>query len=222
MKKIILLSFLFAFCVNGIVSAQSMRTLFVEMPDSLMPLLTKNNREDCVDFIDAGMQARVTNRLDSKSELLKFTPDYLYLKTSSSGYMQMKMLPAEGDTILCVVNTVCAEACDSRIAFYTRDWQPLDGSRYFKKPLISDFFLCVDSIASTNYEEKKEPYAESLDALLEIADIYLVHLTLSDRDNNLSAEYTMPRYMLQGDSARVVPNLRKLSYEWTASGFEKK
>ena len=91
MKKIILLSFLFAFCVNGIVSAQSMRTLFVEMPDSIMPLLTKNNREDCVDFIDAGMQARVTNRLDSKSELLKFTPDYLLLKTSSSGSMQMKM-----------------------------------------------------------------------------------------------------------------------------------
>lgn len=223
MKKVVLLLFLL-FCVNSFLSAQSMRTLFVQMPDSIMPFLTKNNREDCVDFIDANMLARVTNRLDAKSELLQFTSDYLHLKTSEAGSMQIKMLPFDGDTILCVINTVCAEACDSRIAFYTRNWQPLDGSIYFKKPLIRDFFLDVntpDSLQGSSDDLTSAKKAESLDELLDIADIYLVHLTLSDRENILTAEYTMPHYMLQGDSLRVAPHLRKLSYRWTSRGFER-
>ena len=224
MKKVVLLLFLLLFCVNSFLSAQSMRTLFVQMPDSIMPFLTKNNREDCVDFIDANMLARVTNRLDAKSELLQFTSDYLHLKTSEAGSMQIKMLPFDGDTILCVINTVCAEACDSRIAFYTRNWQPLDGSIYFKKPLIRDFFLAVntpDSQQDSSDDLTSAKKAESLDELLDIADIYLVHLTLSDRENILTAEYTMPHYMLQGDSLRVAPHLRKLSYRWTSRGFER-
>lgn len=223
MKKVVLLSFLL-FCVNSFLSAQSMRTLFVQMPDSIMPFLTKNNREDCVDFIDANMLARVTNRLDAKSELLQFTSDYLHLKTSEAGSMQIKMLPVDGDTILCVINTVCAEACDSRIAFYTRNWQPLDGSIYFKKPLIRDFFLDVntpDSQQDSSDDLTSAKKAESLDELLDIADIYLVYLTFSDRGNILTAEYTMPHYMLQGDSLRVAPHLRKLSYRWTSRGFER-
>jgi hypothetical protein len=31
--------------------AQDMKTLFIAMPDSVAPLLTKVNREDCVDFL---------------------------------------------------------------------------------------------------------------------------------------------------------------------------
>ena len=208
MKKVVLLLFLLLFCVNSFLSAQSMRTLFVQMPDSIMPFLTKNNREDCVDFIDANMLARVTNRLDTKSELLQFTFDYLHLKTSEAGSMQIKMLPVDGDTILCVINTVCAEACDSRIAFYTRNWQPLDGSRYFKKPLIRDFFLAVntpDSQQDSSDDLTSAKKAESLDELLDIADIYLVYLTFSDRGNILTAEYTMPHYMLQGATLRESP-----------------
>lgn len=33
--------------------AQDMKTLFIAMPDSVAPLLTKVNREDCVDFPQA-------------------------------------------------------------------------------------------------------------------------------------------------------------------------
>ncbi|MBR2300808.1 MAG: DUF3256 family protein, partial [Bacteroidaceae bacterium] len=137
MKKTVLLFLFIFFAADSYLSAQSMRTLFVSMPDSIMPLLTKNNREDCIDFIDAGMQAVVTNRLDSKSELLQFTPNFLHLRTSKAGSMQLKILPTADDTLVCVVNTICAEACDSRIAFYTRKWQPLDSKNYFAPPIIN-------------------------------------------------------------------------------------
>ena len=44
--------------------AQNMRSVFISMPDSITPLLTKVNKEDCVDFLDSNMKAEVKNRFD--------------------------------------------------------------------------------------------------------------------------------------------------------------
>ena len=41
------------------VSAQDMKSVFIAMPDSITPLLTKVNKEDCVDFLDSNMKAEV-------------------------------------------------------------------------------------------------------------------------------------------------------------------
>ena len=36
--------------------AQEAKTLFINVPDSLCPLLTKVNREDCIDFLSSKMK----------------------------------------------------------------------------------------------------------------------------------------------------------------------
>ncbi len=53
--------------------AQDMKTLFIAMPDSVAPLLTKVNREDCVDFLASNMKAEVKNRFGKVSELKRLT-----------------------------------------------------------------------------------------------------------------------------------------------------
>ncbi len=199
MKKLNIL-LLFALLACGAV-AQDMRSLFLAAPDTVFPLLTQNNRADCVDFINAGMRARVTNRLDGTSELLAITPTYLEMRSSESSTVQMRLLPCEGDTVIAVVRSVCAEACDSRIAFYKKDWSPAGIS--FPRPRIADFFQPTDS----------------LDFLLKRCDIYLVSLSLSPTDTRLSAEYTMPRYMSKEDSLLVAPKLRPLLYRWEGGAF---
>ena len=50
--------------------AQEAKTLFVNIPDSLTPLLTKVNREDCIDFLESKMKAQVENRFGKKSAFL--------------------------------------------------------------------------------------------------------------------------------------------------------
>ena len=62
--------------------AQDMKTLFIAMPDSVAPLLTKVNREDCVDFLASNMKAEVKNRFGKVSELKRLTDDYLFLQTT--------------------------------------------------------------------------------------------------------------------------------------------
>ena len=205
MKKIIYILFC-AFLFITSTKAQEMRNIFTEMPDSIIPLLTHSNRADCVDFLDAKMRARVTNRLEGNSELLQLTPDYLKIRLTAHTDLQMKLLPrSSGDTIICMINTVCAEACDSRIRFYTKKWQEINPStELFKKPLIKDFFTVNDS----------------LERILQIADIYLVKLTLAPSETTMQADYTMPAYMSHKDSLFVTKNIHSIEYKWTGKTFK--
>lgn len=201
MKKLFIITVLFLCVAVGETAAQGMREIFINAPDSVFPLLTRINREDCVDFVDAGMRARVTNRLGGKSELLKITPVFMELKSSDYSTMQLRLLPFKGDTIIAVARTVCAEACDSRISFYKKSWEPASVS--FTRPAVSDFFLSPDSAAL--YMPK--------------CDIYLVKLTLSPADEALVAEYTMPEYMNEEDRAVVAPCLQPLRYRWQGGAY---
>ena len=202
-NKSYILLLLVMFAALGEVAAQDMRSLFVNAPDTIFPLLTRTNREDCVDFLDAKMRARVSNRLDGKSELVVLTRSFLELQSSGSSTVQMKLLPFGGDSIISVVRTVCAEACSSRINFYKRDWSSVDIS--FVRPAVEDFFVSADSI----------------DEALSFCDIYLVKLSLSSTDNTLVAEYTMPLYMNEEDAAFVSRRLSPILYRWNGSAFVK-
>ena len=201
-KLLFLICFMFSGAMS-LVSAQDMRSLFMDAPDGIFPLLTKNLRADLVDYADAGMTAKVVNRFDGVSVLEKLEDNYLLLATTASSTMQLKLLPMQGSTIVCVVKTVKAEAADSRIRFYDLEWNRLDGYEMFTAPAIRDFFI---------------PGAE-VDDVIDMCDIYLVTLALNALDNTLVAEYTMPAYMSADDAAKVTPLLRKLVYKWNGERF---
>ena len=202
MKKLnFILILLLLICGN--LPAQSLKDLFLKMPVELLPLLKENDRLDLIDLYEAKMNIPVTNRLDGKSSIKMLTDNYMYLTLSASSSMQIKMLTdVNGDTLLCVVNTVSAEAADSRIRLYKNDWQPVENG-FFDTPAIADFFIQSDSTKEA----------------LELADIYLVELNLSPEDNTLVAEYTLPRYMNKEDAARILPLLHKIVYIWDGKGF---
>lgn len=65
--------------------------LFREMPDSLMPYLTKNNRLDMLDFMEARMKAEVTNRFDGKSEMTALSSDSLTVRLSDALTVDMRL-----------------------------------------------------------------------------------------------------------------------------------
>lgn len=116
------------------------RQWFAVMPDSVLPLLTKTNRLDFIDFFDYHMDAVVTNRLDGKSHLDTLTVDYLLINYTRSCDVAMKLLPVTDTTdVLCMVTTVKAPMCDSRVAFYDEAWQPIAVERCFVAPQMTDF-----------------------------------------------------------------------------------
>lgn len=127
-----------------------MKELFVAMPDTLVPLLTKVNREDFGDFLASKMKAEVRNRFGKTSEMTELTDDYLYLKMTSASSMEMKLLPLNDSLkVVCVIQTYQAPVADSKVRFYDTDWNLLETSRFIDLP--------VDSLFSVHLSLKLRP-----------------------------------------------------------------
>ena len=190
--------------------AQDMKTVFIAMPDSIIPLLTKVNREDCVDFLDSNMKAQVKNRFDNQAELKMLTEDYLQMQFTEVSTLEMKLLPLNDSVkVICFVKTLCASVCDSEVRFYTTDWQEADASKYMRLPSEEAFYLPKDSVD------------DAYQAIREKADMYLLRLSLMPDKTALSLEYTTPSYFNKEDREKLMPYLRKepIVYRWENGRF---
>ena len=194
-----LISILLTFLCAMPMFAQTMKSVFVSMPDSIAPLFTKVNKEDCIDFLDSGMKAVVTNRFGNKSEMKALSDDYVLMQSTSGSSLEMKLLPVNDSTkVVCMVKTVCASACDSEVHFYTSDWnKELAVADYLVMPDVSMFFLPPDS-ASDNY-----------DLIRKKVDMHLVKASLSKDDASITFIYTTPDYLNKDDREKLLPYLRK-------------
>ena len=85
--------------------AQEAKTLFVNIPDSLTPLLTKVNREDCIDFLESKMKAQVENRFGKKSEMTELGTDYVRMQMSPQTSWQMKVLALSDSELTLTLTT---------------------------------------------------------------------------------------------------------------------
>ena len=188
-------------CILSISSAfaQDMKSVFISMPDSIAPLLTKVNKEDCVDFLAYDMKAEVKNRFGGVTELKVLTDDYLFLQTTANSSMEMKLLPVNDSTkVVCMIKTVCSSACDSEVHFYSSDWkQKLMTTDYLSKPEGDMFFLPVDS--------SDEEYA----LIRKEANVHLLKASLSKEDVSLTFIYTTLDYLNKENKEKLEPYLRK-------------
>ena len=202
--------FVCMFCVMSVM-AQNMKSVFVAMPDSVTPLLTKVNREDCIDFLDSNMKAVVKNRFGNVAEMKVLTDDYGLMQTSEVGTLEMKLLPlADSTKVICMVKTVDVPVADSSVRFYTSDWsQQLDVKEFLQLPSMDAFFLPNDSLKHEAILTRKK------------ADMHLMKAQLSKEDTSLIFTYTTPDYLNEEDREKLSPHLRKESIvlRWSEGKF---
>ena len=205
-----LLLFAVLFCAMPLF-AQNMKSVFIAMPDSITPLLSQVNKEDCVDFLDSNMKAEVTNRFGGKTEMKVLTDDYVLMQTTPGSTLEMKLLPVNDSTkVVCMVKTVCASACDSEIRFYASDWsKELSMDDFLQRPDVEAFYLPQDSITEEYTLTRKK------------ADMDLMKASLSKDDASLTFIYTTPEYMNKEDKEKLLPSLRKepIVLQWQDGKF---
>jgi len=136
MKKFLLLLFLSVVgCQLSVVKAQTrIRDIYAEAPDSIFPLLTKNNRLDQIDFRENNMKADVKNKFEDHSELLVLNDKYLKLQLSKHCLVEMRLL---NDSTFCLVQTYNAPASDSQIRYFDTSWNELPQT--VERPSVDDF-----------------------------------------------------------------------------------
>ncbi|MBO7114796.1 MAG: DUF3256 family protein, partial [Bacteroidaceae bacterium] len=161
----------------GAAQADDLRTLFINMPDSIMPTLTKSERMDFMDYLDSGMKARVRNKLGGESEMTALSDRSLTVRTSQAGRIEMVLFPRKkGVNLICIIKTVTARYDDSRITFYDENWMPLDASELIELPQFDDYLT------------KEALNSDSLEVLRKQSILRLQ--SASSTDNGLEFRYT--------------------------------
>lgn len=204
-------SILLSMLVFG-VKAQDMAGIFAAMPDQKIPQLEHAWRKDLIDLYTGGKEAKLKNTMGGYSTLQKLTPDYLLLQPTERSTVEMKLLPLVNNTyIVCVVTTVKGPVADSRVEFFTTEWQPLTAEDLFS-PVPAGWFLKEDV-------DKNEP--AYLDAVSRL-DMDLIQYTLSPEDVTLTATYTTPLYVELDVRERVLNFIKPEPkvYRWEKSHFK--
>ena len=132
MKKWLVSCLLILITSVGSAQEPALRDVFRQIPDSLVPSLTVNNRLDFIDFMDSNMKAVVRNRLDGISEMTALTDDSLSIRMSDALRVDMLLLKLDTpvDTIQDVVvfaETFLTDSIygETVVKFYTPDWQQI-------------------------------------------------------------------------------------------------
>ncbi|MFS6554013.1 DUF3256 family protein, partial [Parabacteroides distasonis] len=88
-----------------------MAEVLKQMPDSLLPYLTHNDKLDMIDYLGANMKAEVTNKLGGKSALDSISTDYLHMTLNETVTIEMgiaataKMTADSCHHAVCVITT---------------------------------------------------------------------------------------------------------------------
>lgn len=205
LKRIIFVALAWFACTSG--QAQlSVRDIFAAAPDSIFPLMTQNNRLDCIDFKENNMQARVKNRLDQYTEMTDLTQNYLRIQMTEHSTVQMRLLSAS-DSIFCLISTYLGPTPDSRITFYRSDWTQIQIDA--PQPKVEDFW---------------NPVPDSLKQAARFTQMSLRDLTLISIDANPDEEarltYTLQTNELAGEEKKIAEEYtHPLIYRWNGKDF---
>ena len=127
--------------VGGSLHAQSLKDLFLKMPQEVCPVLSEYNRLEIVDNQKNDKTMQTRNLFRTFSEMKELTDDYAHLVISKNSEKEFKMLTKnDGTRIIMVISTIlCDDIPDSSVAFYSTEWKPLRTLDYYTLPPIDNF-----------------------------------------------------------------------------------
>ncbi len=207
-QTIIAIAFFISACLS--VNAQDIALCFTAMPGNLMPLLEVNRRKDLIDLYNDKKDAKVQNTLKGETVLAKMTETYLLLQTGKSGTEMMILTMSNHSEVICLIQNTCAPVCDSRIQFYTIDWQELPAEDFFTPANINYFYK-----EGTNFNEEN---------LIQSAksDIHLMQYQLDPDQLTLTQTYNTPQFWSKDFLQQVKPFLKEESkiFTWKKNRFQ--
>ncbi|MDR1783387.1 MAG: DUF3256 family protein [Dysgonamonadaceae bacterium] len=193
------------------VVSQTAETLFISMPEELMPSISENIRQEMSELFKSGLNSEIENNFEDTCKVLSLTDDYLKIK-NGSGMMEMIVLTLANDSkVICLIQTDCVPVCDSYIEFYSLKWKQLDAS-LFITPAEKAHFV------------KKEfsPDDNRMQNALVPLDISLMKFSYDNEKRQLYQYFETPKYLNESEMKAVKPYLSSepAVFVWNKMRFE--
>lgn len=179
MKKVL---FTLLVSVFGIMASTAqttdIRELFKQMPDSIFPYLTLNNRLDCIDFKESNMEARVANSFSGQTRMEVLNEHFISMWMNNAVTMQMRVLPTTSSVddvkaVICMVTTYGTTVKESTVRFFSCKWRPLKTESY------------VSMNANELMQQPNNMPDERFQELSRLLEPYLIVAKLSEDEDEL-------------------------------------
>lgn len=197
MKKILII-ICFLTCWLG-VSAQSLREVWIEMPDSILPYLSKSQRTELADYVEMKAEPAVLSTFGDSVRIERMTNNYLLLKANEATRLEIKLLD---NNTLALVQTWMAPAAESKLRLFNLHWQPKEVVVDYKANIVKP-----DSMSDEDFSDLKT-----------LTFPRLKEYRLSADNNSLSVSWNYP-LLSKKDVKRVTEILKSQVLNWTGKDF---
>ena len=197
MKKILII-ICFLTCWLG-VSAQSLREVWIEMPDSILPYLSKSQRTELADYVEMKAEPAVLSTFGDSVRIERMTNNYLLLKANEATRLEIKLLD---NNTLALVQTWMAPAAESKLSLFNLQWQPKEAVVDYKVNIVKP-----DSMSDEDFADLKT-----------LMSPRLKEYRLSADNNSLSVSWNYP-LLSKKDVKRVTELLKTQVLNWTGKDF---
>lgn len=186
-------------------------SVFVQLPHSVLEILSRSTRMDMLDYYRADSTYTATNLVDGTSELEMVTSDYLKVKLTDVSSMEIKILPlSKGGDIAGVSYTVNSTGtqADSQLFFFDSDLNPIPVKKVFSMPELKHFFK-IDKGCHTSMKEIEE-----------MVKFPTISFSFSPDNTSLTADLTVGGFMDPDDFNLIkIFMTGPLVYKWDGKQF---
>lgn len=193
--------------------AQSLTEIWRAMPDSIVPYLNHDQRAEMPSYASMHVDGTIDNQLGGKSRMDTLTADFTEVKLNEATTLQMKLLPTVNrDTVVCLLTTwTSGDNGESKIQFFTPQWQPLPVQRFLGVSSLQDFAdqltIRPDHLSTTEYEKLKA-----------MIDPVMVEASLHAESDELSLRLSLP-LLSKEDKEKVKAILASAQLKWSNGKF---
>ena len=160
---------------QGIYAQKTMKDVWKEMPDSILPIMNSSIRSDIVDNdnVDENKEG-IKNLLGGELKLVSLNDKFIDVRLSEKSGVQLLLLKKDtGTDLICMNRYYGNPAAESDVDFYTIDWTPVDTEKNVVISARDDFYSqVIDSLKKET--GKKEPA---------VLDPIMIVVSLSDKEN---------------------------------------
>lgn len=181
------------------VSAQSLREVWIEMPDSILPYLSKSQRTELADYVEMKAEPAVLSTFGDSVRIERMTNNYLLLKANEATRLEIKLLD---NNTLALVQTWMAPAAESKLSLFNLQWQPKEAVVAYKANIVKP-----DSMSDEDFVDLKT-----------LMSPRLKEYRLSADNNSLSVSWNYP-LLSKKDVKRVAELLKSQVLNWTGKDF---
>ena len=181
------------------VSAQSLREVWIEMPDSILPYLSKSQRTELADYVEMKAEPVVLNVFGDSVRIERMTNNYLLVKASEVTLLEIKLLD---NNTLALVQTWKAPAAESKLNLFDLQWQPKEAVVEYNENIVKP-----DTMTDEEFNDLKSLMCPRLK-----------EYRLSPENNSLSVSWNYP-LLSKKELKRMVDLLKPQVLNWTGRDF---